>query len=166
MYSDQGGPHVTRRPDGSGFSKATRFVALASLAAITSCACNPAVSGHQADAATTVRQKFAAFDRHDASAIQNAYGADAVLHSPDYPDLRGNVPITGTYRQLFAAIPDAKDEIQSFDVIADKVYVQFMLTGHWEGKPGHALHVRIMSIYTVKDSHIVDDTTYYDRKAG
>jgi ketosteroid isomerase-like protein len=144
--------------------KATRFTVLACLAAVTSCACNAPASRREAEAAMTVRQKFAAFNRHDASAIQSIYGANAALHSPDYPDLRGNVPIARTYRQLFAAIPDARDEIVSFDATGDKVYVQFFLTGHWEGISTKSLHVRIMSVYVVGDDHIVDDTTYYDRK--
>jgi ketosteroid isomerase-like protein len=144
--------------------KATGFMALACLAASTSCAWSAPAPRGQADAAMTVRQKFAAFNRHDTDAIQSIYGTNAVLHSPDYPDLRGNVPIAGTYRQLFAAIPDAKDEIRSLDVIGDKVYAQFMLTGHWQGA-SKALQLRIISVYVVKDDHIVDDTTYYDRKA-
>lgn len=144
--------------------KATRFIALACLAAGMSCACGAPAAREQANAARTVRQKFAAFNRHDPGAIQSIYGTNAVLHSPDYPDLRGNVPIAGTYRQLFAAIPDAKDEIESFDAVGDKVYAQYILAGHWTGasKP---LHLRIISVYVVKDDRIVDDTTYYDRKA-
>lgn len=146
--------------------KVTRMMALACLAAVSSCAHNVPAPRGQADAEMTVRQKFAAFNNHDADAIQSIYGANAMLHSPDYPGLTGNVPIAGTYRQLFAAIPDARDEIQTFDTIGDKVYVQFTLTGHWQGVPDKPLQVRIMSVYVVKDGHIADDTTYYDRKAS
>jgi len=146
--------------------KATLIMVLGCLAAVASCAHRMPAPHGQADAEMTVRQKFAAFNRHDADAIQSIYGADAVLHTPDYPGLTGNAPIAGTYRQLFAAIPDAKDEIRSFDAIGDKVYVEFTLTGHWGGAPEKALQVRIMSIYTVKDGHIAEDSTYYDRKAG
>lgn len=145
--------------------KATRFMALVCLAGVASCVCSAPASRRQTEAEMTVRQKFAAFNRHDADTIQSIYGGNAVLHSPDYPGLTGNVAIAGTYRQLFAAIPDAKDEIQSFDTIGDKVYVQFTLTGHWQGEPGRGLQVPIVSIYTVKDDHIANDTTYYDRKA-
>jgi ketosteroid isomerase-like protein len=31
--------------------------------------------------------------------------------------------------------------------------------------PDKALHVRIISVYAVRDGHIVEDATYYDRKA-
>jgi len=138
---------------------------LVCLATVASCASSAPAPRRQADAEMTVRQKFAAFNRHDADTIQSIYGANAVLHSPDYPALTGNLAIAGTYRQLFAAIPDARDEIQSLDAIADKVFVQFTLTGHWGGEPGKGLQVPIMSIYIVKDGHIAEDATYYDRKA-
>ena len=117
------------------------------------------------DTVKTVQLKFAAFDRHDATAIQGIYADEAVLHSPDYPNLVGNAQIADTYRRLFEAIPDAKDELQSLDTSADKVYAQFLLTGHWKGAPEQAVKVRIMSVYTVRGGHIVEDVTYYDRKA-
>ncbi len=150
---------------GNPSMNAKHLMAAACLTGVAACAGTAPASVDQSDTAKTVRQKFAAFDQHDALAIQDIYGTDAVLHSPDYPELKGNAPIAGTYRQLFAAIPDAKDEVQSFDVIGNKVYVQFLLTGHWGGAPDKAVHARIMSIYTVADGHITADTTYYDRKA-
>ena len=117
------------------------------------------------DTVKTVQPKFAAFDRHDTAAIQGIYADEAVLHSPDYPNLVGNAPIADTYRRLFEAIPDAKDEVQSLDSSADKVYAQFVLTGHWKAAPDQAVKVRIISVYTVRGGHIVEDVTYYDRKA-
>ena len=116
------------------------------------------------DPVATVRLKFMAFDRHDAAAIQGIYADDAVLHSPDYPNLAGNAPIADTYRRLFDAIPDARDKVQSLDRSANKVYVQFVLTGHLKGAPDRAVKVRIMSVYTVQGGRIVEDVTYYDRK--
>src|ERR1700751_1972599 len=90
---------------------------LGCLASFTGCAAfQPG-----ADPAEAVRAKFEAVNRHDVSAIENIYAADAVLHSPDYPELSGNAPIAETYRSLFEAIPDARDEPQSLDVVADKV---------------------------------------------
>jgi ketosteroid isomerase-like protein len=117
------------------------------------------------DPVATVRLKFAAFDKHDAGAIQAIYADEAVLHSPDYPNLVGNAPIAATYRRLFEAIPDARDELQSLDLSGDKVYAQFILTGHWKTAPDQAVKVRILSVYTMKGDHIVEDATYYDRKA-
>jgi ketosteroid isomerase-like protein len=124
-----------------------------------------AVKQRSDDTVKTVQLKFAAFDRHDATAIQGIYADEAVLHSPDYPNLVGNAQIADTYRRLFEAIPDAKDELQSLDRSADRVYAQFLLTGHWKAAPEQAVKVRIMSIYTVRGGHIVEDVTYYDRKA-
>jgi ketosteroid isomerase-like protein len=117
-----------------------------------------------ADPVGTVRLKFAAFDRHDTAAIQAIYADEAVLHSPDYPNLVGNAQIAATYRRLFEAIPDAKDELRSLDRSGDKVYAQFILTGHWKTAPDQAVKVRILSVYTLQGGHIVEDVTYYDRK--
>jgi ketosteroid isomerase-like protein len=119
------------------------------------------------DSATSlapVRQKFAAFDQHDTATIQNLYATDAVLHSPDYPDLHGNAPIAETYQRLFKAIPDARDELQSLDACGERVYAQFLLTGHWEGSPNKPIRVPILSVYTVHGGQISADSTYYDRK--
>ena len=111
-----------------------------------------------------VRAKFEAFNRHDSDFIENSYAADARLQSPDYPDLSGNKPIADTYRGLFAAIPDAHDEIQSLEAGPDHVYAQFLLTGHLQGDPAKPVHVRIISVYQLRGDLIVEDVTYYDRK--
>jgi ketosteroid isomerase-like protein len=113
----------------------------------------------------TVQLKFAAFNVHDVAAIKNIYAGDATLHSPDYPKLEGNANIADTYKQLFEAIPDARDNIVSIQSSADTVYAQFVLTGHFNGVESKPINVRIISVYTVKDHHIVGDSTYYDRKA-
>jgi ketosteroid isomerase-like protein len=113
----------------------------------------------------TVRQKFNAFNRHDTAMIQAIYARDAILHSPDYPNLEGNEPIADTYRRLFEAIPDAKDNLELLETSANHVYAQFILTGHWKGAEDKPLSIRIISVYAVKGGHIIDDSTYYDRKA-
>ncbi len=136
------------------------MIALAGLASATGFA----VTRDSVDTVTTVRLKFEAFDRHDAAVIGEIYAPEATLHSPDYPNLVGNSQIADTYRHLFEAIPDAKDEIQSLGRSGDKVYAQFVLTGHLKGAADKTVNVRIMSVYTVKAGHIVDDSTYYDRK--
>lgn len=135
--------------------KAKQLMACACLVGCSACA----------STAETVHLKFAAFDRHDAAAIQDIYGADAVLHSPDYPELKGNGPIADTYRKIFSYVPDAKDQVQSLDVVGDKVYVQFLMTGHLGGVADKPIRAAIISIYTVKGGRIVADETYYDRKA-
>lgn len=112
----------------------------------------------------TVEQKFSAFNRHDAAAIQSLYASDAILHSPDYPELHGNSKIADTYRWIFDAIPDANDSVVTLESTADHVYVQFVLSGHLKDAGNKPISVRIMSVYTIKDHLIVGDSTYYDRK--
>lgn len=145
--------------------RAICFFVLACCGVLTACAGNAPPTMAQTNVGKPVRQKFTAFNKHDIPAIESTYAIDAALHSPDNPHLRGNGPIASTYRELFAAIPDAKDDLKSFDVIGDRVYVQFVLEGHWGGAADKALRVPIISVYTVKGDHIVDDATYYDRKA-
>ncbi|HEX3449127.1 MAG TPA: nuclear transport factor 2 family protein, partial [Isosphaeraceae bacterium] len=112
----------------------------------------------------TVALKFSAFNRHDAATIEALYASDAVLRSPDYPELLGNSKIADTYRWIFDAIPDAKDSIVTIESTANHVYVQFVLSGHLKGAENKPINVRIMSVYTVKDHLVVSDSTYYDRK--
>ena len=112
----------------------------------------------------TVRNKFAAFNQHDVAAIEEIYSATALLNSPDYRNLVGNKPIAETYRKIFDSIPDAKDTIEQLESAGQHVYVQFVLSGHWNGLQDKPISVRIMAVYTVKDGRIVDDATYYDRK--
>lgn len=113
----------------------------------------------------TVELKFSAFNRHDAAAIENLYASDAILRSPDYPELLGNSKIADTYRWIFDAIPDAKDSIVTIESAANHVYVQFVLSGHLKDAGNKPISVRIMSVYTIKDHLVVSDSTYYDRKA-
>lgn len=129
------------------------------------CVAPEGIRSQRGDPAKTVRLKFEAFNRHDAGAIELRYAPNAVLHSPDYPELHGNTAIAQTYRQLFAAIPDAVDTVQALGYFEDKVYAQFVLSGHFNGVMDKPITARIISVYTIKDDLIVDDATYYDRKA-
>lgn len=137
------------------------MVAALSLVALGACA----ALRTDRDPESVVRQKFVAFDRHDADDIEGLYGPEAILQSPDYPRLQGNAPIADTYRRLFKSIPDATDEVQSLDVSGEKVFAQFTLTGHWLGAADKPVKVPILSVYTVRAGRIVADSTYYDRKA-
>jgi len=112
-----------------------------------------------------VQSKFAAFNLHDVAAIENIYAREALLNSPDYRNLVGNKPIAETYRKLFDAIPDAKDNVELLEAAGNHIYVQFVLSGHWNGIADKPLGVRIIAVYKATDGHIVDDATYYDRKA-
>lgn len=133
------------------------------LVSVTAFAAPHDTGNHPLD---TVRQKFAAFDRHDVAGLRALYAYDVVLHSPDHPRLKGNGPIAVTYRSLFALIPDAKDAIKTLDVSGNRVFSQYELTGHLQGVAGKPIKMSIMSVYTVRSNHIVLDDTYYDRKAG
>jgi ketosteroid isomerase-like protein len=123
-----------------------------------------ATSGADMKLNDPVRLKFAAFNKHDVDAIARIYADGATLRSPDYPSLTGNVQIADTYRKIFDAIPDAIDNLETLETSANHVYAQFVLTGHYNGAQDKPISVRIISVYTVKKGHIVEDSTYYDRK--
>ncbi len=123
-----------------------------------------AAAGADAKSSDPVRLKFAAFNKHDVAAIEKIYASDATLRSPDYPRLTGSAQIADTYRKLFDAIPDAKDNLETLETSANHVYAQFVLTGHFNGAQDKPISVRIISVYAVKNGHITDDATYYDRK--
>jgi hypothetical protein len=36
---------------------------------------------------------------------------------------------------------------------------------YWKGAENKPFSIRIISVYAVKDGRIIDDSTYYDRKA-
>jgi ketosteroid isomerase-like protein len=133
------------------------------LAVASTVASGPGTS--ETEPVKTIESKFSAFNRHDADAIETIYANDAILRSPDYPELVGNSKIADTYRWIFNAIPDAKDSIVTIDSTANRVYVQFVLSGHLKDAGNKPISVRIMSVYTIKDHRVVSDSTYYDRKA-
>ena len=144
--------------------KAAATTLLFLLASGIAAVATSATSGAEAKSGDPVRLKFAAFNKHDVDAIEKIYASDATLRSPDYPHLTGNAQIADTYRKLFAAIPDAKDELETLESSSNHVYAQFVLTGHFNGAQDKPVSVRIISVYAVKNGHITDDATYYDRK--
>jgi ketosteroid isomerase-like protein len=141
-----------------------QVLCVAAVCSLVACAGGRASPATDTKAIDTVRDKFSAFNQHDASALEKIYALQAVLNSPDYSNLTGNKAIADTYRKIFESIPDARDDIQVLESAGNHVYVQFVLTGHWNGAPDKPIEVRIMSAYEVKGGQIVDDATYYDRK--
>ena len=140
--------------------KSVLFACLACLAGAAPSSTR--AGGH--DALATVQQKFDAFNRHDADAIERLYARDAALHSPDYPSLSGNKPIADTYRKIFGMIPDARDDLTSIESAGNHVYVQFVMRGHLGGAQDKPIALRLMSVYTIQNDRIAEDNTYYDRK--
>ena len=126
----------------------------------------PANGNVESRSIETVRSKFAAFNLHDVAAIEKIYSQGAILNTPDYRDLVGNKPIAETYRKLFDAIPDAKDDIELLESAGNHIYVKFIMTGHWNGAQDKPINAHIMAVYTVRDGRIIGDTTYYDRKTS
>ena len=75
-----------------------------------------------------VEAMFAAFNRHDASAMAGLYAPDARLTSSDFCAPRGGKDVDRTYRALFEALPDIVDRIETMVVEGDRVAVRFTAT--------------------------------------
>jgi len=161
---DESGRRYFRDLHGGYQMKATATILLFFLASGIVSSAASADSADPINSINSIRMKFEAFNKHDADAIEKIYASGATLHSPDYPALVGNKQIADTYRGLFDAIPDAKDNLETLENSSTHVYAQFVMTGHLKGEEHKPISVRIISVYAVKDGRIVDDSTYYDRK--
>jgi ketosteroid isomerase-like protein len=102
---------------------------------------------------------FVAFNTHDTKAMARLYAADAVLASPDFCAPRGAADVERTYRALFTALPDLRDDVEQ--VIQDGEMVAVRFTARASTR-----HFRlpIASIMRVRNGLIVEDRSYFDTK--
>ena len=109
---------------------------------------------------SVVRAMFDAFNRHDAEAMARLYAADARLVSSDFCGPRtGRAEVARTYRELFAAFPDIRDDIEQVVVQGSQVAVRFVARSRAGGTP---LHLPISTFVTVKRGRIVSDDSTFD----
>lgn len=122
------------------------------LAAASATLPNPIASPRQ-----VVEAMFDAFNRHDPVAMQALYAADARLTSSDFCTVRGRADVQRTYRDLFAAFPDIRDEVQVMIVEGDRVAVRFVAISARGG-----LRLDMQAMMEVRDGMIVGDHTLFD----
>ncbi|PXV61401.1 SnoaL-like domain-containing protein [Dyella jiangningensis] len=120
--------------------------------------------GAMADVPTSpesvVRAMFDAFNRHDAGAMAGLYASDARLSSSDFCSPRaGRAEVMRTYRELFAAFPDIRDDIEQVVVQGNQVAVRFVARSQATGKP---LRLPISTFLTVEQGRIVSDDSTFD----
>jgi hypothetical protein len=114
----------------------------------------------QASPRTVVQAMFDAFNRHDAAAMARLYASDARLASSDFCATRtGPAAVLRTYRQLFAAFPDIRDEIGQMVVEGDHVAVRFVARS---GQGSSALAMPIATFLTVHQGLIQSDESTFD----
>jgi ketosteroid isomerase-like protein len=107
-----------------------------------------------------VEAKFAAVNRHAIGDITSLYAPDARLTASDFCKPRqGRAEVERIYRGIFAAVPDAMDEVQEYVVQGDRVAVRFILRGSVGGYP---IAVPLMDFFTVRSGLIVADDGIFD----
>lgn len=107
-----------------------------------------------------VQAMFDAFNRHDAAAMAGLYADDARLASSDFCATRtGPAEVLRTYRALFVAFPDIRDEIEHMVVEGDHVAVRFVARS---GQGSSALAMPIATFLTVRHGRIQSDESSFD----
>jgi len=109
----------------------------------------------------TVEAMFAAFNRHDATAMATLYSVDAMLNSSDFCAPRnGPAEVKRTYEALFQAFPDIRDEGMTFVTEGERVAVQFLARSA-QGQ----LNLPIGAFLVVRNGRIVSDEAYFNAGA-
>ncbi|WP_039732415.1 nuclear transport factor 2 family protein [Dyella japonica] len=109
---------------------------------------------------SVVQAMFDAFNRHDATAMARLYASDARLASSDFCKTRtGRAEVVRTYRELFAAFPDIRDEVEQMVVQDDRVAVRFMARSDAGVLP---LRLPISTFLTVRHGQILSDDSIFD----
>jgi ketosteroid isomerase-like protein len=100
---------------------------------------------------------FAAFNRHDAAAMELMYSPDARLTSSDFCRTRGRSDVRRTYEALFRAYPDIHDEVTTIVSEGDRVAVRFTAVS-----TRSRMALTIHTFLKVRDGRIVEDDSVFD----
>jgi ketosteroid isomerase-like protein len=104
-----------------------------------------------------VQAMFAAFNRHDAAAMEQMYAEDARLTSSDFCHARGRSDIERTYNALFKTYPDIRDTVETIVSQGDRVAVRFTAASSSGG-----ISMTIHTFLRVRDGRIVEDDSVFD----
>jgi ketosteroid isomerase-like protein len=102
---------------------------------------------------------FQAFNRHDVAALAALYAPDARLTSSDFCRPRAGADVARTYRGLFDAFPDIRDQLLSVVIEGNQASVRFTTAG---GSPGHEFRFELMTYFRFSGGRIVEDDTVFD----
>lgn len=110
---------------------------------------------------------FAAFNKHDWH-LQASYFSDTCRYlDPSYGNeykMVSRKEKAEKYRKMEEKSPDIKDEIVEIFGINDKVVIQFISSGTFQGETGPVKwSLPICCIFTFKNGLIIKDETYYNR---
>jgi uncharacterized protein (TIGR02246 family) len=109
-----------------------------------------------------IRSLFDAFNRHDVEGLATLYAPDAYLMSSDFSaPRRGPEGVRKTYSELFAQLPQIRDEVKTLIVKGDEAAVEFVST--WNtGENTPAGKLEIATFFKFKNGRIVSDVTYFN----
>jgi steroid delta-isomerase-like uncharacterized protein len=118
---------------------------------------------------TLFDQRHGALARHDSVALANLHSEVGSLESPAAGGtVRGRAAIERVYQAWFTAFPDslfASDElIVDRDRVVEVATISGTATGGFMGLPptDKPFHVPMISLFTVKEGHIVHERRVYD----
>ena len=104
----------------------------------------------------TVEAMFDAFNKHHPKAMEALYADNARLLSSDFCAARGKRDVRRTYTDLFTAMPDLHDTVETIVAEGDFVAVRFMASSE------HAkLQLPMVTFIRVKDGLIEEDDTRF-----
>jgi len=81
-----------------------------------------------------VARQIEALNRHDVQALGEAYGADASVWDPQYPELlKGRDAIVTDFTEFFAGFPDLRITLKRTVVDGDDYAIEFVMAGTHKG---------------------------------
>lgn len=118
-------------------------------------------SGEQANT-EHVQSMFAAFNRHDWTALSDHYSDTAEFLDPSFGSAyvrQTRADVATKYAAMEKIFPNINDEVVTLVAQGDKVAVEFISTGSADTI---SFRLPISCILTLKNGKIVRDATYYD----
>nr|WP_044200561.1 nuclear transport factor 2 family protein [Oscillochloris trichoides] len=110
----------------------------------------------------TIMAFHAAYNRHDLAAIMDLVSADCRLEcaspAPDGTCYRGHAAIQQFWQQHFAALPQARLEIEEVSGLGNRSLLRWRL--HWLAADGAVHHLRGLDIFQVRHGLICEQLSY------
>jgi steroid delta-isomerase-like uncharacterized protein len=117
----------------------------------------------------TVREYFAAINRHDLDEMVGYYDDEVVLDLVPIGIKRGPGEYRAFFQELFGAVPDVEFTLARVTANASIAAVEWRASGTFSGGPfqgveatGASVQIRGCDCFEVKDGKIVANTAYYD----
>jgi steroid delta-isomerase-like uncharacterized protein len=118
------------------------------------------------------RSYFDAIARRDVDDVVDHWKEDGVIDLVPLGILRGREEISGFFRELFTAFPDAETKVARVAAGQNEVAVEWRMTARFTGGPfqgveptGRSVELRGVDMIEIADDKNVSNTAYYDGMA-